>query len=85
MKRWERPAEIARPEGNEQKAKAMGERWEKDGAWPRAPQARTGAGPRLSEANGSGCGTSEPVMAGRWTSEHLDAPHRTVSTDEAEA
>ncbi len=34
----------------------------------------------LERGHRSGCDTTEPVMAGRGASEHLDAPHRTEST-----
>ena len=80
LKRWEREAEIAGPEGSERKVKAVSGRCEKDGGCPWATQTRAGAGPRSGEAIGSGCDTTEPVMTGRWTSEHLDAPHGTAST-----
>ena len=50
LKRRERAAEIARPEGCARQAKAVLGRCEKDGAWPWATQARTGAGPRSGEA-----------------------------------
>ena len=85
MRRRERPAEIARHEGGERKANAVSGNGEKDGGWPRWTRAQTGAGPRSGEAIRLGCGTTGLVMAGRWASEHLDAPHRTASTVGTEA
>ena len=58
----------------------MSGRCEKDEVWRRSTQARTGTRAALGRGHGSGCDTTGPLMARRWASEHLDAPHRTAST-----
>ena len=80
---WKR--EIARSEGDERKWKAVSGHCEKDGGCRWVTQTQTGAGPRSGEAIRLSCGTTGLMMAGRWTSEHLDAPHGTASTVGTEA